>query len=77
MNATQKRRARQSVYAIAPVVALLAGFFLFRGCNKQLPAVAREALFVPRDLARLKGLDAEGVLAYCRDEIRTSNYGGV
>ena len=70
------RRVRRVAYIAAPITAAIVGLFFIRGCHKVEPP-AKEALFVPRDLARLKGLDAEGVLSYCRDEVRSANYPGV
>src|SRR5512143_2177552 len=73
---TKDRRLRRFGYVATPITAAIIGLFFLRGCHK-VEAPTKEALFVPRDLARLKGLDAEGVLSYCRDEVRSANYAGV
>lgn len=70
------RRLRRFAYVATPVTLAIIGLFFLRGCH-EARTPEKEALFVPRDLARLKGLDAEGVLSYCREEVRSANYAGV
>jgi hypothetical protein len=64
-----------------PIAAVIAAFFLLRGCGRdpvpEPTPTAQEALFVPADLARLKGLDRDGVIDYCRTQIRPANYEGI
>lgn len=76
MNAIKTRR---TLCVAVPVALAIAIFLLIRGCGKKPePEVAeKEALFVPGDLARLKKLDRDGVLEYCRTQIRPANYEGI
>ena len=70
---------RRTLCVAVPVAAVIAAIFLLRGCGREpeLTPTAKEALFVPADLARLKQLDRDGVLEYCRTQIRPANYEGI
>src|SRR5262245_24097987 len=70
------RTFRRIVYVGGAAIAIIIALFFLRGCRK-VEVASKEALFVPRDLARLKGLDADAVLTYCRDEVRSADYAGV
>ena len=64
----------------APIAIAVAVFLMLRGCGKKpesgSPTAQRKALFVPADLGRLKKLDRDGVLEYCRTQIRPAKYDG-
>jgi len=77
MSSSPPRPRRFRVYAFSiGLAAIVAVALLLRGCLA--PRVeAREYLFVPADLAGLRGLDRDGVLAYCRSEVRPADYPGV
>src|SRR5438270_785913 len=80
--ATTNRRltTRRTLCVAVPVAAGIAALLLYRGCVRETqtpPPAAAEALFVPADLARLKGLDRDGVLEYCRTQIKPANYEGI
>lgn len=70
---------RRMLSVSAPVVIIVLILLLLRSCERkpEPAATALEALFVPRDLARLKNLDREGVLEYCRTQIKPADYEGV
>jgi hypothetical protein len=76
---TRAWTTRRILCVTVPVAALILTLLLLRGCIRETdtPQFAKEALFVPGDLARLKQLDRDGVLDYCRTQIRPANYEGI
>src|SRR5271166_5348151 len=67
-----KKRRRTVLYTACPVAIIILILLLLRGCKKDevrpQPAVQPQpnALFVPRELGTLEGLDRDGIISYCR-----------
>lgn len=80
-NTTRRWTTRRILCFAAQIAIVIVALLLYRGCvpkpGPEPTPTAKEALFVPADLARLKGLDRDGVLEYCRTQIKPANYEGI